>query len=82
MEEKQKLSQLFKPRSIAVVGASSTKGKVGNMIAKNVLAHDFGGDVYFVNPKRDQILGKKCYPTLSAIEKKVGESVSIIDYTH
>ena len=78
MEGKQKLSQLFKPRSIAVVGASSTEGKVGNMIAKNVLAHDFAGDVYFVNPKRTQILNQQCYASVSAIAKKVDCTIIVV----
>ncbi len=71
MEGKQKLHKLFHPRSIAIVGASSTKGKVGQMIAKNVVTHGFSGDVYFVNPKRKTIFGKKCYPGVSAIGKNV-----------
>lgn len=78
MKQKEKLLQLLKPRSIAIIGASSTKGKVGNMIAKNVVAHDFSGDVYFINPRRKKILGKKSYPSLSDIEKDVDCAIVVV----
>lgn len=78
MKQKQKFSQLLNPRSIAVIGASDTKGKVGNMIAKNITSHKFGGDVFFVNPKRSKILGKKSYASLSEIGQKVDCTVVVV----
>lgn len=71
MKNKNRLSQLFKPRSIAVIGASSTKGKVGNMIAKNILAHTYTGAVYFVNPGKSTILGRKSYSSVGEISDVV-----------
>lgn len=72
------LSQLLHPRSIAVIGASSTKGKVGNMIAKNLLAHGFSGDVFFVNPNRKKILGKKSYVSLAEIGKQIDCTIVVV----
>ncbi|MFA5985896.1 MAG: acetate--CoA ligase family protein [Parcubacteria group bacterium] len=68
---KQKFERLFKPRSIAVVGASDVQGKVGHMIAQNLIAHSYQGAVYFVNPARNTILDQTCYPTLADLPKKV-----------
>jgi len=51
--------------SIAVVGASQDPNKVGYAITRNLL--QFRGSLYPVNPKADGILGKKAYPSLSAI---------------
>ncbi len=78
MKQKQNFSQLLNPRSIAVIGASGTKGKVGNMIANNITSHKFGGDVFFVNPKRSKILGKKSYASLSDIGQKVDCTVVVV----
>jgi acetate---CoA ligase (ADP-forming) len=84
MEEKQKLSHLLRPESIAVIGASGTKGKVGHMIAKNVLAHSFEGDVYFINPRRKKILGKKVYPSVTEIGTNIDCAIVVVpaEYVH
>ena len=78
MKQKQNFAQLFNPRSIAVVGASGTKGKVGNMIARNITSHTYEGDVFFVNPGRSKILGKKCYDSLSDIGQKVDCAIIVV----
>jgi acetate---CoA ligase (ADP-forming) len=57
----------FKPRSVAVIGASGTPGKLGYVIVKNIADSDFSGAVYPVNPKSDEILGYKVYHTLTEI---------------
>ncbi|RLF58468.1 MAG: acetyl CoA synthetase, partial [Thermoplasmata archaeon] len=45
------LEPLFNPKSVAVIGASSTPGKIGNMIMKNIVESGYRGKVYPVNPK-------------------------------
>ena len=61
------LDKLFNPKSIAIIGASSEEGKIGNVIAKNILELGYGGEVYLVNPKYSEIFGKKCYKSLGEI---------------
>lgn len=61
----------FKPKSVAVLGASGTPGKLGYVIIKNIADSDFSGTVYPVNPKSDEILGYKVYPSLTAIPGNV-----------
>ncbi|HHH77926.1 MAG TPA: hypothetical protein ENL18_01770, partial [Thermoplasmatales archaeon] len=63
------MDEFFDPAGVAVVGASSRPGKIGYEILKN--AASSGSDVYPVNPNAEQILGMKCYPSVSAIEEKV-----------
>jgi acetyltransferase len=63
------LQRLFRPQSIAVVGASSAPEKAGYMAVK--LLDTFTGAVYPVNPKASEILGHKAYPSLTAIGKPV-----------
>lgn len=60
---------ILHPNSIAVVGASHTPGKVGYAVFRNLL--NFQGDLYPVNPNADDILGKKVFPSISAIPGQV-----------
>jgi acyl-CoA synthetase (NDP forming) len=60
----------FKPKSVAVIGASGTPGKLGYVIIKNIADSDFDGEVYPVNPKADEILG---YPVYRAVADIPGD---------
>ncbi|HNW23400.1 MAG TPA: CoA-binding protein, partial [Candidatus Dojkabacteria bacterium] len=55
------------PKSIAVVGVSQEKGKIGRVIYNNVLDSEYSGKVYPVNPKYKEIDGKTCYPDILSI---------------
>ena len=57
----------FNPKSVAIVGASRQKGKVGYEILSNMLSAGYKGKIYPVNSKADEIEGLKCYPSLEAI---------------
>ncbi len=63
------MDEFFEPAGVAVVGASSRPGKIGYEILKNVI--NSCKEVYPVNPSARQILGKKCYPSVSAIDGRV-----------
>ena len=69
------LDPLFHPRSVAVIGASTTAGSVGSILMKNLLATPFGGVVYPVNPKRPHVHGVLCYPGLTALPEAVDLAV-------
>lgn len=72
---KNNLQSLFNPQSIAIVGASNKKGKVGTVIADNVSKLGYKGRIYYVNPSYKILKLKRCYPTLAAINKKVDLAV-------
>ncbi|MHC4625680.1 MAG: acetate--CoA ligase family protein [Planctomycetota bacterium] len=57
----------FNPRSVAMVGVSQHKGKVGYEILANMLAAGYEGEIFLVNPQADTIEGLKCYPDLLSI---------------
>ncbi len=61
----------FKPKSVAIIGASGSPGKLGYVIVNNIADSDFAGDVYPVNPKSDEILGYKVYRSLTEIPGEV-----------
>ena len=65
------IRKVMKPRSIAVVGVSDRKGSFGNYAAQNALRGKLGEKVYFVHPKRQELLGKKCYPCISDLPEAV-----------
>lgn len=58
------LDTLFRPRSIAVMGASNNTFSIGNRVVKNLLNHNFKGEIYPINLKEPEILGLKAYPTI------------------
>ena len=72
------LSRLFTPKSIAVVGASRTPGKVGHDVLKNLMGCGFEGALYPVNPKSDEVLGLTCYPSVSDIPGDIDLVVVVI----
>ncbi len=65
------LDSLFNPKTIAVVGASNTEGKIGHSIITNIISSGFIGEVYPVNPSSSKILGLKSYPTVKDIGKVI-----------
>jgi acetyl coenzyme A synthetase (ADP forming)-like protein len=69
---KKNLETFFKPKSIAVVGASKDSRKIGHASLKNLLISDYQCKIYPINPKEESILGQKCY-------KKVTDISGIID---
>lgn len=64
------LTPLFRPRTIAVVGASDKPG-FGNASCKNLLNSTFQGQLYFVNPHRSEVMGRKCFSHLGEIPQPI-----------
>lgn len=67
MSVSNSLDALFRPRSVAVIGASATPFKQGNVALKYLMQGGFRGAVYPVNPGGGQIEGLTCYPSISDI---------------
>lgn len=72
------LSRLITPRSVAIVGASPTLGALGNSVMRNLDRHGFAGDVHLINPKRDEIEGRPCLPSIDALPEGVDVAVLAI----
>ncbi|MGI0040933.1 MAG: acetate--CoA ligase family protein, partial [Nitrosopumilaceae archaeon] len=73
------MEKFFTPQSVALVGASATPGKIGNSVLDSLAKHDYKGKVYPINPKADEILGLKCYPSLEAIQDPIDLVVVCVD---
>ncbi len=65
METLTRLQAIFKPQSVAVIGASTVPGKLGHDILANLKNGGFAGPLYPINPKAEEILGLKVYPTVA-----------------
>lgn len=76
--DNRSLDSFFSPHSIAVVGASATPMKIGAIPVAYQLEHGFDGELYPINPSRDEIQGKKAYPTLSAVGKPIDLAIFAI----
>ena len=72
------LDAVFYPQSVAVVGASTRAGTVGNDIFRNLLTAEFNGPVYPVNPKARAIYGVHAYKSLGDIPEAVDLAVLIV----
>lgn len=62
---------LFRPRSVALVGASATPGKLGARIVGHLLRNGFKGKIFPVNPSAEEIGGLRCYPSVEALPEPV-----------
>ncbi len=78
MNKKNNLNNFFNPKSIAVIGASAKKEKLGYAILKNILDGGYKGKVYPVNLKSKKILGLRVYPSVLEIKNKIDLAVIIV----
>lgn len=70
-ERLKKLKYVFRPRSVAIVGASKTPNKIGNVLMKNFIDGKFMGKLYAINPKYKEVLGIPCSPRVSSVPDPV-----------
>jgi len=72
------MNRIMRPDSVAVIGASSEDGKIGNSVMKNLINGGYQGQIYPINPKADEILGYKAYPSVKDIPGGVDVAVFAI----
>ena len=75
------LDVFFEPQRVAVVGASQTPHKAGNDVIKNILANEFNGQLYLVNPKGGEILGHRVYPSIKDLPDNIDLAIIILPAT-
>jgi acetyl coenzyme A synthetase (ADP forming)-like protein len=72
------MTRLMNPKAVAVIGASDQDGKIGNSVMRNLINGGYQGEIYPINPKADEILGKKAYASVTAIPGDVDVAVFAI----
>ena len=74
------IKRLLKPKAIAIVGANEKNGSFGNYSALNALQNSDDVHVYFVNAKKDFVLGRKAYKSLSDLPE-VPDSIMLVTHS-
>ncbi len=72
------LDPLFRPRSVAVIGASRNPGTIGYQIVDNLLRHGYQGTLYPVNPNARAVHSIPAYPSVSDLPEAVDMAVVVV----
>lgn len=72
------LDRLLRPRSVVIVGASDKPGALGASVLSNLTRNGFAGDIHLINPKRAEIGGRPCLPSVDALPEGVDAAVLAI----
>jgi acyl-CoA synthetase (NDP forming) len=72
------LEKFFKPQSIVVIGASATPHKPGNDVIRNILANEYAGKLYLVNPKGGEIFGMKVHSSIQELPDGIDLAIIIL----
>jgi acetyl coenzyme A synthetase (ADP forming)-like protein len=69
------MRRIMQPNSVAVIGASAEAGKIGNSVMKNLINGGYAGEIYPINPKADEILGRKAYKSVTDVPGEIDVAV-------
>jgi len=70
-DNKLDIKRLFEPRSVAVIGASSHKDKIGYKIVENILAGGYASKLYPINPRGGEVLGLRVYKSVDEVDGEI-----------
>ncbi len=74
----KKVEALTNPRNVTIVGASDRPGNWALRAWRNLQRYDFPGQIFLINPKRDEIMGTKCYPDFAALPEPPDHILAVI----
>ena len=72
------LDGLLRPKSIAVIGASSTTGKIGHTVVQNLIENQYPGEIYPINPKGGQIEGLQVYSSVLDVPYDIDAAILVV----
>ena len=72
------MNRIMKPDAVAVIGASSEDGKIGNSVMKNLINGGYQGTIYPIHPKADEIMGRKAYKSVNDVTGEIDVAVFAI----
>ena len=76
--DKNILNKLLRPKSVAVIGASNTPGKIGYSVVDNLIREGYLGKIYPINTASTEVLGLKAYPTVSDVPETIEAAIITI----
>jgi acetyltransferase len=71
MTTDQNIKYLFEPQSIAVIGASNDKGKIGNAVISNIIKGGYKNKIFPINPRGGEIAGIKAYKSILDVPEEI-----------
>jgi len=74
----RQMNRIMKPDAVAVIGASSEDGKIGNSVMKNLINGGYQGQIYPIHPSATEILGRKAYKSVKDVPGKIDVAVFAI----
>src|SRR3989442_6158856 len=72
------MNRIMKPDAVAVIGASSEEGKIGNSVMKNLINGGYQGEIYPINPSAAEIMGRKSYKSVKDVPGEIDVAVFAI----
>lgn len=75
------MQELFYPESIAIIGASRNKSKIGSVILHNILKSNYKGELFLVNPSARQIDGQPVYSNINQLPQGIKVAIVVIPAT-
>lgn len=76
------LEAIFDPQSVAVVGASPDPNRLGHQVLRNIVKHDYAGNIYPIHPKAKRVLGLQAYPSVLDVPDPIDLAVIVIPTEH
>ena len=73
--DKKVINDMLRPKTVAVIGASATTGKIGFTVVDNLIKGKFEGKIYPINPTATEILGLKAYPNVTDVPGPVDSAI-------
>src|SRR5712671_4731408 len=72
------MNRIMMPNAVAVIGASSEAGKIGNSVMKNLINGGYKGQIYPINPSADEIMGLKAFKSVKDVPGDIDVAVFAI----
>lgn len=72
------LTRFFYPRTICIAGASTKEKSIGYELLKTILSYNYTGKIFPVNPRAEEILGIKCYPSIEEIKEEIDLAIVVV----
>jgi acyl-CoA synthetase (NDP forming) len=72
------MNRIMRPKAVAVIGASSEAGKIGNSVMKNLINGGYQGKIYPIHPKDSEILGYTAYKSVKDVPEEIDCAVFAI----
>ena len=75
IQRDKNITYLFEPRSLAIIGASADKGKIGHSVIFNVIRNGYKGKIFPINPKGGEIEGVRAYKSILDVNEEIDVAV-------